>query len=192
MLNLFHHNNLRANLKPPDMNSFNVLEKEKAVKIIIIDFLVWFCVVSVPALSHWSPVPLYFFEPMRIFLLLGFFIAHDKRNSYFLAITIPLVSFAISGHPTIIKALLISLELVLNIVLIEILIKKWSKTALVIFASIVVSKGCYYLVKIIFVSMGFIEGSVISTPIIYQVVAGAIVSILFFVLVHSRILKWPH
>jgi len=171
------------------MNSVTSINGKIAAKFIIIDFLVWLCVACIPAISHWLPIPLYLFEPMRIFLFLGFFLTNDKRNGYLLAITIPFVSLVLSGHPTVFKALLISFELSLNVFLVTLFIREWKKPILALLLSVLISKLFYYLVKFIFISTSLLEGKLITTPIGYQLVSGVIVAAIFFVLVKTRILK---
>ena len=67
-----------------------------------------------PSLSHLVSSPIYYFEPMRVFLI--FTMVHmKKKNAYVLALTLPLFSFVVSAHPSFIKMLLITVELSLNV-----------------------------------------------------------------------------
>src|SRR6056297_734588 len=76
----------------------------------------------IPALSHMLSFPLYLLEPMRIVLILALVHTH-KVNALVLAATLPFFTFLVSGHPVLPKAILISAELVLNVVLFFAIVK---------------------------------------------------------------------
>ena len=149
-------------------------------RTIIIDLIVLFLVVFVPAISHILPFPVYFIDPMRIMLFIGFLLSKSTQNGILLAIVIPLFSMIVTGHPILYKACLISAELSFNIWLFVFLKQKFSAyTYFAIISSIVASKVFYYLLKYAFLSLGLISGSLISTSILIQVFVLAILSLAF-------------
>lgn len=62
-----------------------------------------------PALSHLLNFPLYLIEPMRLMLILA--MVHSNRLNASAAVSLPLFSFAVSGHPLFYKMSAILLEL---------------------------------------------------------------------------------
>jgi hypothetical protein len=138
-------------------------------KIIGTDILVLVLVYFIPALTHFSPFPLYYLDPMRLLLFAGFLISRNHANAYLLAITIPLFSTIVSGHPPFYKALLISIELFTNIFFFYYLLNKikWN-TGIIIFISTVISKLIYYAFKYIFIRLALIDGNLITTSVLIQ------------------------
>jgi len=122
----------------------------------------------VPALSHLIGVPLYLIEPMRLAVVLA--LVHTRPgNAYLLALTLPLFSFAVSAHPHLLKMLLITGELLLNVWLFFFLMKRFRiHQGVSLGLSILLSKAVYYLAKFSLISALLIEGSVISTPLWIQ------------------------
>ena len=130
----------------------------------------------IPSFSHIIPIPLYYLDPMRIIIMLA--ICHTSGwNAYFLAVTLPLVSFITSGHPIFIKSFLIMAELGLNVCLFLFLRKKISNTFSVALISISLSKVIYYVIKSLFISVGLLKSGLVSTPIIYQVSVMVLISV---------------
>ena len=135
---------------------------------ILIDLSALLLVYFTPALSHLLGFPLYLLEPMRIAVVLA--LVHTRpRNAWFLALTLPLFSYAVSAHPHFLKMLLITAELLFNVWLFFLLEKKLrGNRAVALGLSILLSKAAYYLLKFALVSSLLIEGSVISTPLWIQ------------------------
>ena len=138
---------------------------------ITIDVGILIAIYFIPALSHLVGVPLYYLDPMRFFLLLGFFLTTNKTNAVILAITIPLFSWLVSGHPVLPKAFLISIELLTNVLLLAYFIKS-SKISLLpsLIISIVLSKLIYYLFKFVFIQTGILEMEMIATDLYIQLI----------------------
>ena len=65
--------------------------------------------------SHATALPFYYLEPMRIAVIFVLILTGSRTNAYFLALTLPIFSHLISGHPDFLKSGLISTELCLNI-----------------------------------------------------------------------------
>ena len=102
-------------------------------------------------------------------------IAHtSKKNAYFLAATLPMFSFLVSAHPVFLKTLLISGELFINVWLFFFLSEKINNKFGAMVLSIAISKIAYYLIKFTLLSFVLLEGNLISTPILIQVITTAV------------------
>jgi hypothetical protein len=86
-------------------------------------------------------------EPMRIVLFFSLLYS-NKYNQYFLALLLPIISFAVSGHPPLVKTIIIILELGFNVYLLNLFIGKKINLFLSIFISTVISKILYYIIKL--------------------------------------------
>lgn len=141
--------------------------KNSGVKSIVFDFIALTVIFLTPALSHMIGIPFYILEPMRLMLVLSILHTH-RANAYFIAILLPLFSFVVSSHPVLMKSVLISAELVINVFIFLIVYKKIKNGAIAMFSGIVVSKIIYYAAKYSFLSFGLISGSLISTSLYFQ------------------------
>lgn len=152
---------------------------KRPLSTLIFDALGMGLIYLIPTLSHVVSVPFYFLDPMRIIVILA--ACHTvPLNAYFLAITLPLMSFVISGHPVLLKSTLIMIELFLNVGLFVFLRKRGMNLLFVALVSILFSKVVYYGLKSIVISTGLLFTELISTPIIYQVLLILVLSIYMF------------
>lgn len=148
----------------------------------IFDLLAIAFIYFIPAISHMLSFPLYLVEPMRIVLILALVHTH-KVNALVLAATLPFFTFLVSGHPVLPKAILISAELVLNVVLFFSLIHVTKSRFTAIFSSIVLSKGAYYLAKYLLIQAAVLDMGLVSTSLWIQLGTTLVFSIyvaLFF------------
>ena len=148
-------------------------------KIIIYDFIALSVIYLTPTFSHILSFPVYYLDPMRLMLFLVI-IHTNKRNSYIIAATLPLVSFIASSHPVFIKSLTMSVELLLNVWIFYELSKYFSNKIVPAALSIVVSKLIYYVVKFVLISAALLSTSLISTPIYFQIAVVVIISVYAF------------
>ena len=154
---------------------------DSRVRTIIIDLMALLSIYLVPAISHFLSFPVYYLEPMRIMLILA--IAHTSRkNAYLIALTLPLFSFLISAHPSLIKTSLITSELLLNVWLFFFLSEKLSNKMFSMLVAIIISKLVYYFVKFLFIQSALISGSLISTPIYIQLMMMVLLSTYIFLI----------
>lgn len=151
----------------------------RSQKIIVLDIILLLTIYFVPTLSHLIGFPLYLLDPMRIVVLSSLLLLGNKKNAYILALTIPLFSFIVSGHPVFPKNLLISIELITNLLIFFAINKRFGVTFISMFSSIVISKLIYYVLKYIIVLFGFLEMEIISTSLLIQLVVALSISILF-------------
>lgn len=153
-------------------------------KILILDVLAVVAVFLLPSLSHFFPFPLYFIEPMRLAALSVYFLSRYKLNAYLLALALPIFSMLYSGHPIPLKAVLISIELVANLLILNFLLGKFPQVKVIpLFLSIILSKLLYYSLKYAFLTMGILKGSLVSIPIYIQLIIAAVTSIVFFAII---------
>lgn len=148
---------------------------------LIIDGLALVFIYSVPALSHLFSFPVYFIEPMRLMLILA--LVHTNRhNAYILALTLPVFSLLISGHPFPLKTALISAELFLNVYFFYLFSTLVSRKSVALLLSILGSKIIYYLLKYALIAMVLIESSLFSTPILVQLITTLVFSGYMFIM----------
>lgn len=139
----------------------------------------------IPAFSHLVSYPLYLFDPMRIVLFIS--IAHfRKQNAYFIALSLPLFSFLLSGHPLLPKMMIMTAELTLNVYLFFLIKKLIGYNFLSAFLSIIVSKCAYYLMKYGLIRMAFLEGDLISTPPHYQLIVSILMSFYIMIFLQKK------
>lgn len=152
------------------------LSAKATLQSILLDTGALVFIYLVPSLSHLLGIPLYLIEPMRVMLILS--LTHtSKYNAYFLALTMPLFSFMISGHPTLLKMGLMTVELVLNVFLFYLLAKRLKYLFLAVLLSIVISKISYYLIKYMLIQMVLLNTELISTPVTIQLVTALLFSL---------------
>jgi hypothetical protein len=163
-----------------------VINNRSAItKNVLFDILGLAFIYFVPTLSHLLSIPLYLIEPMRIMVILA--IAHtNKRNAYLIAVTLPLFSFLVSGHPHILKTMLITAELVANVWLFYFISRRWKSYFGAMLSSIVLSKAFYYLMKFGLISFAFLDSSLVSTPIYLQIVTSVIFSAYLFLVLKRK------
>jgi hypothetical protein len=131
----------------------------------------------VPTISHLLSFPMYLIEPMRIALILAM-VHTTKVNAYVIAITLPLFSYLVSGHPVFYKMLLISGELMLNVWFFYLVLSRTKNAFASIFSSIVFSKMVYYLAKFVIIALIFKSTeSIVSTPLYIQLATTLVFSI---------------
>ncbi len=121
----------------------------------------------VPVFSHLFAIPIYYAEPMRLMLVLAIMFT-SQRNVFIIAITMPLFSMMVSGHPVFYKALIMSGELLFNAFLYFLLVDKIKNKFTSMALSIAMSKGAYYGLKILLLQLALMNGDLIATPIIFQ------------------------
>ncbi len=112
---------------------------------------------------------------MRIALVVAL-IHTSKKNSFLIALTLPLFSFLISSHPQFIKSFLLSAELLLNLAFFFLLKEKIKNVFTSMLASIIISKAIYYLLKFTFISFALLDDSLFSTPYYFQVISAILLS----------------
>lgn len=153
---------------------------------IVTDIILLGVIYLLPTISHLLAFPLYLLDPMRIVIFASILISSKKYNSYLLAVTIPIFSYFVGGHPIFLKSVTISIELLANVMLFWLLLKRWQNVFIVTLSSIIAAKVLYYAIKLFFVELGWIKMDIISTSIIVQVVMALIISILMYFIMTIR------
>ncbi|MDP1621300.1 MAG: hypothetical protein Q8M08_03080 [Bacteroidales bacterium] len=136
---------------------------------ILTDITALIFIYLVPTISHLVSLPVYLIEPMRLALILAM-VHTNKKNAYLLALTMPLFSLLISGHPIPPKMLLMALELFMNVFLFHALLKRKQPVFPSILMSIVLSKIIYYFLKFILIRFMVISTDLVTTPVLIQMV----------------------
>ncbi len=155
--------------------AISLLDYKANIKTYLIDFSMLLFIYFLPALSHLFSFPVYYLDPMRIALVIGL-IHTSKKNTYLIALTLPLFSFFISSHPQIVKSFLLSAELLVNISLFFLIKEKIKNIFTSLLLSIVISKVIYYLLKFTFISFALLDDKLFSTPYYFQIISAIFLS----------------
>ena len=162
------------------MQNSLVITKNRKFQIALMDIIAIAFIYLVPTISHMLSFPLYLIEPMRIMLILA--LVHTRReNAYFLALTLPFISYIFSGHPVLIKTFLISAELLVNVFFFYLVLKLVEKKFIAALTSIIFAKSFYYGNKILLISLGVFSGELISTPVWLQIIMTLLLSGYIFI-----------
>lgn len=148
-------------------------------KVIVFDILALVAIYFIPAFSHKLSLPLYYLEPMRVALMFSILFT-SFSNSIIIGLTLPIFSFAVSAHPVFIKTLLISSELVLNVVALYFISRKINNATFSFVLSIIISKIYYYSIKYVLISSTLLAGTFISTPLYIQGIMLIMFAAIFF------------
>ena len=152
-----------------------IIKTELKLSKLLVDITIMTGILLVPILSHKLLIPLYLIEPMRL-AVVYILILDSKYHAYRLAIFLPFFSYMLTGHPFLFKALLICLELCVQVFSINYFKQLISRSYLIIIASVFVSKLFYYTFKWSFLKLNFINGHLISTSLVYQLIPIIILS----------------
>ena len=145
-----------------------ILHRHRSV--LVIDVVLLAALYLVPALSHATALPVYMLEPMRIALIVALLFT-NRANTYFIAVTIPLASVLVTGHPEPLKALLMCIEFSTLVAAYGFLADRFRIPAFAaLTAAILLGKVVYYTLKAGALSAGWLSGSLVSTPVKFQVV----------------------
>ena len=140
----------------------------KHFRVMLIDIITFITIYFLPAFSHLLSFPLYQLDPMRLAIV--FSLVHTRRkNTYFLALSLPLFSFLISSHPSLVKVVLISSELFLNVYLFYFIKDRIGANFVTMLISVLFSKMFYYSMKLFFIDINLINGQLITTPVYLQI-----------------------
>ena len=176
----------------------------KAVGIGLTDAVALLFVYLVPTLSHLTSLPFYMIDPMRVAVLGALLVSKDWKNGLVLALSLPLFSFAVSGHPVFPKCLLIAAELSVNVLLFVWLSRVFVRSAspssfasspengsavkapasaavvgVAALVSILLSKALYYGLKALVLSAGLMQTELISTALMVQLAVALLISLGF-------------
>jgi hypothetical protein len=152
------------------------------LRVIVFDLIALSVVYLIPTFSHIINFPVYYIDPMRLMVFLV--IVHtDRKNSYLIAATLPLVSYLASSHPVFIKSLTMSVELLLNVWLFYEFSKLFKNKFILVSLSIIVSKIVYYVIKYFLVSTSLLSTEIISTPLYFQIAVLLFISLYAFIMI---------
>ena len=154
--------------------------------VIFIDIALLAGLYLLPSLAHAAGIPLWKLEPMRIALIIAMLYTH-RANAYLLALTVPMISFAVSGHPEPFKAVLMGIEF-------SVLVAAWDFLArakgwtpfLALTAAILAGKVVYYTLKYLSLSAGFLDGNLVSTPVATQAILAVGTAAVFAAVEYGR------
>ena len=164
--------------------NFSAASWKSFVKPAVLDVFALAFIYFLPAISHMLSFKLYLIEPMRLMLVLAL-VHTNRKNAYLLALTLPLFSFLISAHPVLIKTILISAELAVNVALFYFLVKRVHVLP-AIFLSIWLSKIFYYGLKYVSILTIFPGERLIGTPLLIQLSTSVVFSLYLFAFLRNK------
>lgn len=146
-------------------------------RVVIIDTLVVAGACLLPAWAHYFSFPVYYLDPMRLGVFIGLILVGSRNNALILAFLIPFISWVITGHPVGLKAILIAVELTVNILLFYQLYlrPKWP-VSIALFCGIAGSKLLYYALKYLLLQGAYLTGELVSTPLWIQLASAFILT----------------
>jgi hypothetical protein len=162
-----------------------VIKNELKLSRILTDIFIVTGILVIPIISHSLSIPFYLIEPMRL-AVVYVLLFDSKYHAYRLAIMLPFFSYMFTGHPFLLKALLICLELCVQVFSINYFRRLIPRLYLIVIASVFVSKLFYYTLKWSFLQLNFINGHLISTSLVYQLIPIIILSISCLLLFPQR------
>jgi hypothetical protein len=153
---------------------------------LLIDIGLVAAIYLLPTVSHLVALPLYKLEPMKLALIVALLFTH-RANAYLVAWTLPLVSFALSGHPELFKALLIGTEYCVLVAAYAYLERQrhWSPFAGLV-AAILAGKVVYYALKYVSLQAGLLAGGLVSTPLLTQLLLAVATAAVFALVMNRR------
>ena len=157
----------------------NTTSSLQLTKVLSWDIVILTAIYFVPTLSHLTSFPLYLFDPMRFAVLGSLLFLRDYKNTFFMAVSLPMFSYLIGGHPVLLKSALISMELMVNVALILYLKDKVRPIFGVVLASIIISKIVYYIVKYALISFSLLNADLLATSLLMQIVVALFISVSF-------------
>jgi hypothetical protein len=161
------------------------IQSRAVQKALILDVVALAVVFFIPVAADLLQLPFYMIEPMRLMVIIS--IAHSNRiNSCLLAFTLPLFSWAVSGHPEFFKMLVMTAELGINVFLFYFLLKKLDHVFLTMIASILISKIFCYTLYLIFFPMMFLREEAEPSFLVSQVITTLLFSFYVSVLFRKR------
>jgi hypothetical protein len=138
--------------------------------VLLIDVVLLVALYLVPVLSHLTAIPLYMLEPMRIAVIIALLFT-NRTNAYFIAMTIPLASVLLTGHPEPLKAALMCVEFTGLVAIYSFLaLKLRMPNIAALAAGILLAKVVYYALKSAALSAGLLAGNLVSTPLKTQLI----------------------
>jgi hypothetical protein len=167
-------------------NSYRLVYSKELTKKALIDFVILAFIYYVPAISHLLSFPLYLLDPMRMMVIVSI-VFTSRKNTFLIALTLPIMSFILSNHPYFIKAVLICTELTFNVWLFYKLTKVFKSYFLPMLLSILTAKIYYYCIKYLLVRFALINSSLVSTPIYFQIGVALFLSSLIQIIFYKTI-----
>ncbi len=152
-----------------ELKNYLALHKWSAVRHILFNGAAVAFILIAPGLAHLFSFPLWYLEPMRLVLVLAM-VHTSKQNGYLLALVLPLCSWIFSGHPELIKMLIITMELVANAALFYWLNHRLNKPFAAMLTAIFTSKIMCYLMYWGVFSAAFLKAETGMAFIMVQVV----------------------
>ena len=157
----------------------NISLSYQFTRLISWDIVILTIIYFIPTISHLLSFPLYLLDPMRFAVLGSLMFLRDKKNAFILAASLPLFSYFVGGHPILLKSVLISTELIVNVTILLYFIDKEKNIFIAVLLSILLSKLFYYFGKYMLIMTGLLNMEMLTTPLLIQVGVAIFISITY-------------
>ncbi len=147
---------------------------------LLLDAIAIVFIIFLGDLSRIVGYPLHTLDPMRMMIILAFAFT-PRWNGWVLAIALPAAAFFLGAHPPMAKAILMGLELLLNVWLFWYLYDKTKSSILSILISIVFSKVFYYILKYLCINQGWLTGNIMDTGLEIQLITTLVFTLFIFI-----------
>jgi hypothetical protein len=164
--------NLDLHMELKEISHLSV-NRLNSIKYMVFDGMAVAFIILAPAMAHLLSFPLYYLEPMRVMLILAM-VHTTKQNGYLLAMILPFCSWIFSGHPELIKMLIITVELVANVAVYYWLKGRNSRSFTAMLISILASKLLCYLLYWMVFSSAFMASETGTTFLAVQLVVSVV------------------
>ncbi len=150
----------------------------------LIMVLIAISVAGITSGSHSIGLPLYKINPMHWVIYFAILFRKPSISSIIvLAIALPLTSNILTGHPMVIKSILMGVELSIYGIVFISAIKFINLVPIIAYLiSQVTGRFVYYGLKYIFIKAELIDGFLISTSIVFQLVISGVLGIILFLI----------
>ena len=148
----------------------------------MIMILIAVSMVGITSCSHSIGLPLYKLNPMHWVIYFAILFRKPSVSSIVvLAFALPFTSMFLTGHPLVLKSVIMGVELSIYGIMFISAIKYFNLTPVFAFAiSQVIGRIIYYGLKYILIKVELIDSILVSTSIILQIVVFGILGIVLF------------
>ena len=176
-------------------NSSSIISARTNISYYLVEYLTMILialgVVGITAGSHNIGLPLYKLNPMHWVIYFAIMFRKSSISSIIvLAIALPLTSNMLTGHPIVIKSMIMGFELAIYGLIFITVIKYFNLAPIFAYLiSQVSGRIAYYGLKYILIKAQLIDGFLVSTSIILQIVVFVLLGIILLFIDKEQITR---
>ena len=156
-----------------------VMSRSYVLRIAAFDAVLVTLALLMPIVSHAFGVGIRFLEPMRLALFAAVLFVPERKNAYLMAFVLPWFSFAIIGMPVWWKAVMMSVELVVNVFILYRLLDLKVHSGLALLISVLMAKGLYYIAKYLLIQFAVLPQMPVVENVPMILLSVVLLSVLF-------------